>query len=65
MHRSTLVPWAAAVVFLSARALAGTATLSTKHAVAVPDAANSLAAAVIAARKRLQGQAVGRRPMGL
>ena len=65
MHRSTLVPWAAAAIFLSVRALAGTATLSTEHAVAVPHAANSLAAAVVAAQKRLQGQAVGRRPMGL
>jgi hypothetical protein len=59
MHRSTLVPWAAAAIFLSASALAGAATVSTKHAVAVPYAANSLAAAVSAAEKQLQGHAIG------
>jgi hypothetical protein len=64
--------WTAAAIFLSASALAETATVSAKHAVAVPYAANSLAAAVSAAEKRLQGQAVGagyeqqdRRPVGL
>ncbi len=59
MHRSTLMHWTVAAIFLSASALAGTATVSAKHAVAVPYAANSLAAAVSAAEKRLQGQAVG------
>jgi hypothetical protein len=59
MHRSTLMHWTAAAIFLSASALAGTAAVSAKHAVAVPYAANSLTAAVSAAEKRLQGQAVG------
>jgi uncharacterized membrane protein YkoI len=59
MHRSTFMHCTAAAIFLSASALAGTATLSTKHAVAVPYAANSLAAAVTAAEKRLEGQAIG------
>ncbi|HXL30394.1 MAG TPA: PepSY domain-containing protein [Bradyrhizobium sp.] len=58
MHRSTFMHCTAAI-FLSASALAGTTTLSTKHAVAVPYAANSLAAAVAAAEKRLKGQAIG------
>jgi uncharacterized membrane protein YkoI len=59
MHRSTFMHCTAAAIFLSTSALAGTATVSAKHAVAVPYAANSLAAAVMAAEKRLQGQAVG------
>jgi hypothetical protein len=44
--------WTAGAVFLSASALAGTATVSAKHAVAVPYAANSLAAAVCAAENK-------------
>jgi hypothetical protein len=59
MHRSTLMHWMAAAIFLSASALAGAATVSAKPTVAVPYAANSLAAAVTAAEKRLQGQGVG------
>jgi uncharacterized membrane protein YkoI len=51
--------WTAAAIFLSASALAGTAAVSAKHAVAVPYAADSLAAAVSAAEKRLHGRAVG------